>query len=72
MLGHREMLHFFYVDPEKCIRRKIVIQIAFEESMLLLTLDFGKAESTLNHHLVSSGHVPFTNVTRSGAVMAIE
>lgn len=36
------------------------------------TLDLGKATSTLYHHLVSSGHVPLTKVTRSGAVMAIE
>lgn len=38
----------------------------------LLTFDFGNADRILSHHLVSSGHVPFTNVTRSGAVMASE
>lgn len=37
-----------------------------------LTFVLGKAERMFNHHFASSGHVPFTNVTRSGAVTANE
>lgn len=37
-----------------------------------LTFVLGKAERIFNHHFASSGHVPLTNVTRSGAVTANE
>lgn len=37
-----------------------------------VTFVFGKADSMFNHHFASSGHVPLTNVTRSGAVTANE
>lgn len=40
--------------------------------LLCLPLDFGNEAKIFNHHFPSSGHVPLTNVTLSGAVIAIE
>lgn len=56
----RKNLHFWFWPLRKAFR------------LWCRTLDLTSCTSTLYHHLLSSWHVPFTNVDRSGVWMRIE
>lgn len=67
-------LIFFKNNGHNICVGNLVFFLVFKNwtTVIKRTFVLGKAERMFNHHFASSGHVPLTNVTRSGAVTANE